>query len=404
MIGGGASGLMAAVTAAGEAHARHLNIAIDVYEANDRVGKKILVTGNGRCNLSNMSVSVDDYYGDTGLFEEIYPLFDRSASLSFFRNCGLYTCCDDAGRIYPSSKKSASVLDALMYECARSDVHLHVDTKIESIQKKDDGYLLNGKYYADYVILSVGGKAGAAKQHTDPVFAFLKEAGVRIAPLYPALTAFTIADFPKSLKGVRAAGRLDLLRGGDVCASSQGEIQYAEYGISGIAAMQLSSYANMNEIKSENLFISADSLPDMQYNELRSHFEMMKKRRPDMPVPVFLTGLLPKALAWVFMKDASANEHTRLCDLTRRQEGILFACCKSKKYRIAGLRGFENAQVMRGGIAASELTKKLELRKLPGMFACGEMLNINGDCGGYNLQWAWTSGAVAGKNCIGEIG
>ena len=404
MIGGGASGLMAAIAAAEEALSRQLNITIDVYEANDRVGKKILVTGNGRCNLSNSNISVDDYFGDTDLFEEVYPLFDRSASLSFFRSCGLCTCCDDAGRIYPSSKKSASVLDALLYECERTGIHMHVETKIERIQKTEDGYLLNGKMHADLVILAVGGKAGAAKQHTDAVFSFLKAAGVRIAPMVPALTAFSIADFPKNVKGVRAAGRLTLLANGDPVAISEGEIQYTEYGISGIAAMQLSSYVNLNDIRSGNVQIAIDSLPDLQYNELRSHFEVLKKRRPDMPVAVFMTGLLPKGLSLAFMREAGADEHTLLREMTRQQEGVLFTCCKAKKYRVNRLRGFENAQVMRGGIAASELTEKLELKKLPGMFACGEMLNINGDCGGYNLQWAWSSGAVAGKNCIGEIG
>ena len=395
---------MAAAKAAEEALSRHLNITIDVYEANDRVGKKILVTGNGRCNLSNAVISVEDYFGDTDLFEEVYPVFDRSDSLSFFRSCGLCTCSDDAGRIYPSSKKSASVLDALMYECERTGVRMHTETRIERIQKTEDGYLLNGKFHADLVILAVGGKAGAAKQHTDAVFSFLKDAGVRIAPMYPALTAFSITDFPKSVKGVRAAGRLALQANGNPLASSEGEVQYTEYGISGIAAMQLSSYVEVKDIRSGNVYIAIDSLPDLQYNELRSHFEDLKKSRPDMPVAVFMTGLLPKGLSLAFMKEAGVEERTFLRNMTRQQEGVLLACCKAKKYRVNGLRGFENAQVMRGGIAASELTEKLELKKLPGVFACGEMLNINGDCGGYNLQWAWSSGAVAGKNCIGEIG
>ncbi|MBQ6023739.1 MAG: aminoacetone oxidase family FAD-binding enzyme [Clostridia bacterium] len=403
VIGGGASGLTAAIFAANEAAVRNRKVNITLYEAADRVGKKILVTGNGRCNLTNEQISSASYFGETGLFDRIYPLFDRDKTLSFFASLGLLTVSDEAGRIYPYSRKAASVLDALLTECARLGIRQSVDTKISSIRKTPDGYLLNEDIFADRAILAVGGKAGSAKQHTDGVFSVLAAAGIGCAPFYPALTAFEIKGFTKSLKGIRAAGELMLSKNGKTLACAAGEIQYTEYGISGIAAMELSCYAEPEAIRNGAYALTADSIPAFAFSELRAHFEKMKKSRPDMPAIVFLTGLTPKALAQYFLKESETDPQTPLGDMTRKQADGLLGLCKAKTYPVGALRGFENAQVMRGGIRASELTDTLQMKKMPGVYACGEMIDIIGTCGGYNLQWAWTSGAVAGMNCIREI-
>ena len=403
VIGGGAAGLTAAIFAAKEAAARNRKVNITVYEAADRVGKKILVTGNGRCNLSNEQISSAFYFGETGLFDRIYPLFNRHKTLAFFASLGLLTVSDEAGRVYPYSKKAASVLDALLTECARLGICFAVNTKVSSIRKTRDRYLLNEDIAADRVILSVGGKSGAAKQYTDGIFTDLAAAGIRCAPFYPALTAFEIKGFPKSLKGIRTAGKLSLTKNGKAPASSSGEVQYTEYGISGIAAMELSCYAEPESIGNGAYALTADSVPAFTFAELRAHFDHMKKTRPDMPAIVFLTGMLPKALAQYFLKESKTDPQTPLGNITRKQADGLLGCCKAITYPVSALRGFESAQVMRGGICASELTDTLQLKKLPGVYACGEMIDITGTCGGYNLQWAWTSGAVAGMNCIREL-
>ncbi len=403
VIGGGAAGLTAAIFAAKEAAARNRKVNITVYEAADRVGKKILVTGNGRCNLSNEQISSAFYFGETGLFDRIYPLFDRDKTLAFFASLGLLTVSDEAGRIYPYSKKAASVLDAILTECDRLGVRFAVNTKVSAIRKTQGGYLLNADIPADRAIIAVGGKAGQAKQYTDGIFADLAAAGIGCAPFYPALTAFEIKGFPKSLKGIRTAGELTLTKNGKALASSAGEIQYTEYGISGIAAMELSCYAEPDAIGNGAYALTADSVPSLPFDEQRAHFEKMKKSRPDMPVTVLLTGLVPKALAQYFLKESKTDPLTLLGNITRKQADEILGCCKAKAYPVNALRGFESAQVMRGGIRAAELTDTLQLKKLPGVYACGEMIDITGTCGGYNLQWAWTSGAVAGMNCIREL-
>ena len=402
VIGGGASGLMAAVTAAREAERQNKKICVQIFEAADRAGKKLLVTGNGRCNLTNLNISPAGYYGAVKLFGSVYPLFTAKDTLAFFIGLGVHTFADEEGRVYPRSQKAASVLNPLLYECGHLSVEIFTDTKIESIRKTERGFLLNGRYTADGVILSAGGRIGASGKNTDGLFPALKACGVSVSPLRPALTAFTVRDFTKSLKGVRAAGRLTLLENGREVAAEEGEIQYTEYGISGIPAMQLSSHAARSAAP-DNLTLATDSAPDIPAQTLQTELEKLRAQRPDMPLLLYLTGFVPKPLGEFFAKTAGISASAFLGDLLPEDLRKLIGAVKSAAYPVKGLRGFEFAQVTSGGIMEEEISGSLMLKKLPGTYVCGEIVDIDGICGGYNLQWAWTSGAVAGKNCARRV-
>ena len=249
VIGGGASGLFAAAMAAGEAKKTGIPVSVTVYEANPRVGKKILVTGNGRCNLTNETMGPDCYRGAAALFETVDRQFDRAATLAFFEEAGLFTRSDFAGRVYPMSNQAASVLDALRGVCAERGVKETTSCKIVSLKKQESGFLLNGTYYADRVILASGGKAAPVHGSDGSGYGLLKPFGVTVTPLFPALTPLNIKDFTKALKGVRAAGSLTLKSAGKVLATAAGEIQYTDYGLSGIPAMQASRFAAQSPLR-----------------------------------------------------------------------------------------------------------------------------------------------------------
>ena len=402
VIGAGPAGITAAIFAAREAKAYQKRIRVLLFESENTIGKKILATGNGRCNLSNQSVSAENYFGAVKLFEIVYKQFDRSNTLRFFNDIGLATTTDAAGRDYPRSLKAASVVDALLYECEHLGVEIITGYKGESIIPQGNQFIVNHSVYLDAIVLATGGAINPKCKQTDSSFSLIKDCGITVTPSYPALTAFETENTLKNVKGVRAAGRLILSDGKTMIAQTVGEIQYTDYGLSGIPAMQLSSYYARIKNK-KNAYITADSLPDMDYSLLRNRFAALKKKRPDLPAGLFCSGLVPKQLGDAFLHEAGIDPAEAIDRIENKTFAKLIECFKQQKYVISGLRGFENAQVTSGGIAESEITEDLMLKKLPGAFVCGEIVDIDGDCGGYNLQWAWSSGATAGKNCIRRI-
>jgi predicted Rossmann fold flavoprotein len=261
---------------------------------------------------------------------------------------------------------------------------------------------VNHSVRLDTIVLATGGAIDPKCKQTDSSFNLIKTCGVTLTPIHPALTAFKTEKVLKNVKGVRSAGRLSLSDGNKIVAQTYGEIQYTDYGLSGIPAMQLSSYYARIENK-KNAFITADSLPDMDYSSLRNRFAALKNKRPDLSAGLFCSGLVPKRLGDAFLNDSGINPAESIDSIDNKAFAGLMECFKQKKYVISGVLGFENAQVTSGGIAENEITEELMLKKLPGVFVCGEIVDIDGDCGGYNLQWAWSSGATAGKNCIRRI-
>lgn len=401
VIGAGASGLSAAIWAARTAKEQNKRIRIILFEAFASAGKKLLATGNGRCNLSNADVSDNNYFGDKAFFNEVFKQFNNFDTVSFFDSIGVLTVTDDAGRIYPKSLRSESVLSALLFECERLKIEIITDTKITSVKKDELGFILNGEYAAKSVIMAGGGLSSPSKGAYGSLTELLKNEGIDFSKLAPSLTAVIVKDFHKGLKGVRAGGRVKLFINEKSIASEIGEVQYTDYGLSGIAVMQLSAYiARLN--KNDSAYLQIDSVPDMSFFELKEHFDKTKKFSPEMPVRLFLSGLIPDKLGKFFISEAGLLPDTLLCKINKKQSGELLGCLKAKSYVVSGLKGFEHAQVTSGGIKSKELTPGLELKKLKGIYTCGEIIDIDGFCGGYNLQWAWSSGYVAGRNCVLE--
>ena len=404
VIGGGASGLFAAAAAAGEARQTGVPADVTVYEGNPRVGKKILVTGNGRCNLTNQHMDVSCYRGATELFETVYAQFDREDTLAFFEAAGLFTRADFAGRVYPMSNQASSVLDALRNVCAERGVKEVTSCKITSLQKRDERYVLNGEYFADRVIVACGGKAAPVHGSDGSGYALLRPFGVTVTPLYPALTPVCIENFTKSLKGIRAAGKITLKSAGKVIAEAAGEIQYTDYGLSGIPAMQVSRFAAQTLAEGNEVLAFVDSAPDIPAEELTQRLLALKLAHPPMTAEDLLAGLLPKRLGTVLIASCSLSPAKEIGGLHDNAVSKIVSAVKRTKYKVSAVRGFADAQVTAGGVAETEIdAAAMELKKAKGLYVCGEIVDVDGDCGGYNLQWAFSSGSVAGKSAVRSL-
>lgn len=402
VIGGGASGLACAIQIM-HSIKNHNGVMLTVIEKLPRVGKKILVTGNGRCNLTNMNSAVSGYRGDTAFASFALNEYTPEKNIEFFNKMGLYTRQEEEGRVYPLSNQASSVLDALRFECERLGIETVCDYNVVHLKSVYNGVMqkiiVNNRDRFDYVVVASGGKAAKVHGTDGDSYELLKMMGHKIIPPAPALVSLNCDDFTKALKGVRSICKLRLIIDGEKTLENYGEVQFTDYGLSGIPIMQLSRFVSVSP--SNNIYICLDTAPDFSENEIK---EYLYTRR-DVQVGLcenLLSGIMNKQLCITFLKECQIAPNSKINDLTDRQLDSLAKIIKCWKIKIKTARGFDFAQVTAGGADCSQFDPKtMESRICPNLFCCGEALNIDGDCGGYNLQWAWSSGRLAGRT-IGE--
>lgn len=386
IVGGGASGLAAAI----EAKRTDKNKSVAVLEHLPRIGKKILATGNGRCNLGNLNADTHSYT-NAAFTSAVMQKYNAESLIDFFKSMGLYTRADSEGRLYPLSNAAASVLDALRFECENLGVELICDYKVTSI-KKADGYTVNNEIKCDKLILACGGKAAPSQGSDGSGYPLLKTLGHSITPLSPCLVQLlTDTSKTKALKGVRAAAKLSLSTGG----SAKGEILFTDYGVSGIAAMDLSRYVVPD--KKAELFI--DLLPDYTFEIAKEIIIKTARHNPALPIENLLGGLVHKAIGTAVIKSALGFLPKTAKEIGTKQAGMIAAELKNFALILKGTKGFNDAQVTKGGAAVREFDAfTLESKKHQGLYVCGELLDVDGSCGGFNLAWAFASGRAAAKN------
>ena len=388
ITGGGASALAAAVEAArGGAY-------VCVLERLGRVGKKLLMTGNGRCNLSNERASAESYMGDAAL---IAPVLDGFGDIrEFFTSMGLYTRSDSEGRVYPMSNAAPAVLDALRLECARLGVTELCDFEAVSIDR-DKTFTITAadgrRLQARKLIFAFGGRAAPRLGTDGSAFKLLKPFGVGTAPLSPALSPLKCsASELRSLKGLRASAAVRAYRGAKLLAESRGEVQFGEGVLSGICVFDLAAHSPDE--------LSLDLMPEYSENELLDILKNIADCRADAPIEDGFTGLFQKRIAQCLIRRVSQIPLAAPCsELFPDTLQSLAAVIKAWRFPVGG-GDWEKAQTTRGGVIAEELTPGLELKKLPGAYACGEAVDVLGPCGGYNLHWAWASGRQAGYSAL----
>ena len=360
ILGGGASGLMAALSAA-----RDARNTVTILERQSRFGRKLLATGNGRCNLTNLQLSPARYHGqDPAFAQAALTRFGVQDTLEFFRGLGLLTVAEDSGRVYPLSDQANSVLDVLRFAAEQAGVQT-----------------------------ACGGCAGKALGGTMAGYDLLGQLGHSRTPLHPSLTQIRTDPAPiRGLKGVRADCHIRLRAGGRTVQEDAGEAQFTETGVSGPAAFTLSRQAGQAQ-EAELLLDLLRAYPEPQVLALLA---ARKAALPQLPAEDALAGMLHPRLGKTLCRACGLGQQP-LAGVPDEALAALAKKIKNFALPVTGVSGFESAQVTAGGVRTAEFrADTLESRLAPGVFACGEVLDIDGDCGGYNLQWAWSSGYVAG--------
>jgi len=402
IIGGGASGMMAAITAA------RRGARVTIYEHKDRVGKKILSTGNGKCNLTNLSVAEDDYRGNHPSF--VMPVLEKfpvSMTLDFFEELGLFWK-EKNGCVYPVSNQASTVLDLLRNELKRLRVEVRTDCGPVTLclpgGKERAGFEVqckNQRQLYDRVILATGSKAAPATGSDGSGYQIAKSMGHRLVPVLPALTALKgKEDFFKPVAGVRVDAVISLYIDGEFCAKETGELQLAAYGPSGIPVFQLSRHAIKALRDKKTVYLQCDFLPQRTEEEL--YRSLLQRREAGMTAEEGLTGIINKKLLFLMMKLSKIRPAEPLSSTSEKNLQLFCQNIKRCVMPVTGYQSFENAQVCQGGIDTDSLWPNLESRIRKGLFFAGEIIDIDGICGGYNLQWAWSSGYIAGAAAAEE--
>lgn len=398
IIGGGASGLMAAINAANE------KTKVTVFEKNDRIGKKILATGNGKCNLGNVNFSMDYYHSDN---KELLPVYFNKVgmqeTISIFKELGLMIK-EKNGYLYPLSEQASVVLDILRYRCEFLGVDIKTDIIISDIAKTDDKFIVtanNSIYRFDAVILACGSMAGLSKKEKDLTklsgYDMAKKLGHSITKLYPSLVQLRCKDnFFKSISGVRSECTITLYNEEKAIEREHGELQITDYGISGICVFQMSGLVARELDKGNKIHAVIDFMPEYDEEEFELWLNARLITYSSQSIERFFLGLINKKLCALFIKLAGLKPDDKVCD--KNLPKILEACILLKQFvvEIDSVNPFENAQVCSGGVKLTEVNECLESRICKNLYLCGEILDVDGKCGGYNLQWAWTSGIIAG--------
>ena len=393
ILGGGASGILAALTAAEDPQNR-----VILLERQQRIGRKLLATGNGRCNLTNLGATAENYHGEDPEFARpALEAFTPKDTLAFFRGLGLLTVTEYGGRVYPLSNSANSVLDVLRFALERAGVELRTACPARQLRREKQGYTVitdEGSLHADKLVLACGGAAGEKLGGVMDGYGLAKDLGHKRTALYPALAPIlTAPEYPRALKGVRAQAALRLMRGGELLAQRAGEAQFTETGVSGPAAFDLSRAAAAG---GDGLTLHLDFLPGGE--DAAGLLEKRCRDFPAQPASELFTGMLHNRLGRMLVKYSGIDAAAPLGSLTAAQREKAAAACRDFCLAVRGTAGFEAAQVTAGGVRTGGVNPRtLESWFSPGLFLCGEVLDVDGDCGGYNLQWAWASGRLAGR-------
>ena len=400
IVGGGASGLIAAV----ESKRLLPGADVAVIERLDRAGKKLLATGNGRCNLGNTNISAENYHGS--FYDTMRIINSTPLAEEYFRSLGLLCVSDAQGRLYPRSNAAASVLSALRLRAQDLGVKELCGEFVKDIEHSRSGYRLiceNGDTVACRRVIIAAGGCAAPQFGTDgTMLGILRGMGYKITKLTPAVAPLRVRpELLKGLKGVRVKGKVSAVCGGKVLAEEHGEIQFTENSLSGICVFDLAHfYARCGD----RLVIRADLAPDMTREELVSYLEDVSKQRALHTVEELLSGVFTKNLAVYLVKTTLSRAMTDKISSLRRDELLWLAeRIKQCEFPVLGSAPWKNAQTTSGGIHRDCVGDDLESRLDRGIYFCGEILDVDGNCGGYNLQWAWSSGITAARSCARSL-
>lgn len=399
IVGGGASGLLAACVAAQN------GAKVTILERNKRVGKKILVTGNGRCNYTNTLTNVTDYNNEAFVAKGI-RLFNPSRTMDFFNRMGIVPKVEKEGKAYPLSEQASSIVDVFLYELKRLNIEVMTNSKVVSVIRKNQYfsiYLEDGRYFeSDKVIIATGGKAMPKSGSDGSGYDLAKGLGHQVTPIFPALVKLKLeSPYLKHLKGIKMPTKVELVHRDKVIQEEYGDILFGNYGISGPTILQLSRKAMDLYNQGEKVFVKLTLVTALSKQEVKDRFQ----HSMDKPIDFSLVGLINKRYISAIISEANIQkQNTLVKDVPHSQLNSLIDLLFDWRFLVKGSKSFNDAQVTAGGVSVNEIdSSTMESKIVSGLYFTGEVMDIDGRCGGYNLQWAWSSGYLAGlyasKDC-----
>ncbi|MCI8301065.1 MAG: NAD(P)/FAD-dependent oxidoreductase [Lachnospiraceae bacterium] len=397
VVGAGASGLTAAIQAARKG-ARVL-----ILEHMDRAAKKLLATGNGKCNFTNEKQGIAYYNGKNPAF--VLPVFEQfglSETLQFFCELGVYPKNKRDGYYYPASEQAAAMAEVLLMECKRLQIRIAYNIGIREIRREAEGFSFHTKqgiFISACCIIATGGKAAKKTGSDGSGMHYVIGFGHKLTALVPALVQMQgKQSFLKEIAGIRIEGTIRLYIENKMAAQEEGELQLTEFGISGIPAFQVSRCASYGLLEGKGVFADLNFLPKLNAEETNALFtQRFLTYGTGKNAVQALIGLFPFKLIGVLLKEARISPDQPAKNCTQKELTALANVVRALRIDIIGTKGFDHAQVTAGGVETRELNPAtMESLLVPGLYFAGEVVDIDGLCGGYNLQWAWSSGAVAG--------
>jgi predicted Rossmann fold flavoprotein len=400
IVGGGAAGLTSAIIA------KDFGIDVAIIEGTDRIGKKILTTGNGRCNISNTNINSTRYHSDNPHFlQHTLDSFNIKDTIDFFSYLGIPLITLDGDKMFPMSMQATAVLDILRFALDERDIPVYMNTKIKEISKCKDGFIIystdNSTYECEKLIIATGGKCAPKTGSDGSGYTLAKQLGHSIIAPVPALVQLKL-DYNrlKALSGVKFNGYAEIFVNDLSIQKEFGEILFTDYGISGPPILQLSRTASLGLSKSNKVSLKIDMLPNIEPKDLdeflNNHWSVFAHRSI---IDSFI-GIINKKIIPIILKEANIGDVHKPClNFDYKEKNAVLKLLKKWEFQVSGTNSFSNAQVTAGGINTKEINAvTLESNIVPNLFFAGEILDVDGDCGGFNLQWAWSSGAICGKN------
>lgn len=401
IIGGGAAGMCAAINI----KLRDRSISVAILEQLSRVGKKLITTGNGRCNISNLNINLDRYHGENLDFAE-YALknYDNYYVADFFSEIGVVFTYDEIGRGYPYSLQASSVVDAMRFSLQELGVETFVDTAVLSYNKKENFFNIettNGDFLCESLVVASGLYSGGSKLGSNgSMLKILKNSGYKTVKTTPAIVQLkTETDVVKSLKGMKVNADATLTVSGQVVRSDFGEVLFCDYGLSGPPIMQISREV---ERQAGDKVIILDLMPEYTFANICDMLSFRMSALRERNLDEFLTGMLNKRVGQAVLKMCGLKLSDSVASLKNTDIKQIASVIKGMKFKVTGTTGFDNSQVTAGGLDTMQFNPQtMESRRERGLYCIGEILDIDGDCGGFNLQWAWSS-AICAANAICE--
>lgn len=403
IIGGGAAGMAAAVNL----KLLNKNISVTVAESESRVLKKLLLTGNGRCNITNKNVTFDRYHGENVHFCE-YALnkYPNTYTEEFFAKLGVLIKYEENGKAFPFSFQASSVVDALRFKADELGVKTECECRIERIEKEGKFFKVYSKkknFSSQNIIVATGLLSGGKSVgNNGDGEKLLKNLGVNFSRLTPSIVQLkTERETVKALKGIKVNANVSLFIDGKLSKVDYGEVLFCDYGLSGPPVLQVSRDATRTDEIAE---ISLDLLKEFSFEEL---LEVLKSRRKllcNRPAKSLFYGFINRILGETLIKNSGVDLNKEISALRDAELKKIVSVCKNFRFTVIGDNGFNNSQVTAGGAKTEQFNDKtMESKSVKGLYCVGEILDIDGDCGGYNLQWAWSSAAAASKDIAEKL-